>query len=213
MATIDDVLRFWFGNATSTNAAELASKVKRWYRGGEAEDAAIRERFADTVERALAGELDAWAETPRGRLVLILLLDQMTRALFRGTARAFVGDPEAERLALEMLEAGTWRELGFEERHFIFMPLLHAEDAGLLDRYNDLFPKALALAPEWARGLLGDGVEQGIKYRDVFRRFGRFPHRNDALGRTSTPEEVEFLKTWAERVVPKGTAALERQKD
>src|SRR6185503_18339542 len=211
MATIDDVLRFWFGNATSTNAAELAAKVKRWYRGGEAEDAAIRERFADTIERALAGELEAWAETSRGRLALILLLDQMTRAVFRGTSRAFAGDTRARRLALEMLETGTWRELGFEERHFVFMPLLHAEDAGLLDRYNELFPKALALAPEWAGGLLGDGVEQGLKYRDVMRRFGRFPHRNDALGRTSTAEEVEFLKTWAERVVPKGTAALEKQ--
>jgi uncharacterized protein (DUF924 family) len=213
MATIDDVLRFWFGDTTSTNAAEFGAKMKRWYRGGDAEDAAIRERFTATIERALAGELDAWAATPRGRLALILVLDQMTRSAFRGTSRAFAGAARAERLALEMLESGTWRTLGFEERHFVFMPLLHAEDAGLLDRYNDLFPKALALAPEWARGLLGDGIEQGIKYRDVVRRFGRFPHRNDALGRMSTPEEVEFLKTWGERVVPKGTAALEKQSD
>ena len=212
MATIDDVLRFWFGEATSTNAAEFGAKMKRWYRGGDAEDAAIRERFTETIECALAGELDAWAATPRGRLALILVLDQMTRSAFRGRSRAFAGDARAERLALEMLETGTWRTLGFEERHFVFMPLLHAEDAALLDRYNELFPKSLALVPEWARGFLGDGIEQGIKYRDVLRRFGRFPHRNEALGRTSTPEELEFLKAWAERAAPKGAAVLDRLK-
>ena len=87
-------------------AAELAAKVKRWYRGGDTEDAAIRERFADTVAPALAGELDAWAGTPRGRLASILLLDQMTRSMFRGTSRAFAGDTRARRLALEMLGGG-----------------------------------------------------------------------------------------------------------
>jgi uncharacterized protein (DUF924 family) len=208
MATIDDVLRFWFEDATATDAAELAAKMKRWYRGGDAEDAAIRTRFADTVERALAGELDGWAQTPRGRVALILLLDQMTRALFRETARAFAGDARAQQLALEMLEAGAEAELSFEERHFVFMPLLHAEDAGLLDRFNALFPRALATVPAWARPPFGDGIEQGAKYRDVIARFGRFPHRNLALGRRSTPEEVEFLKTWAARVTPAAFAAL-----
>jgi len=208
MTTIDEVLAFWFGDATATNAAELGAKVKRWYVGGEVEDAAIRERFADDIERALAGELDAWAGTARGRLALILLLDQMTRAVFRGTPRAFAGDPRAQRLAIGMLDAGTAGELTFEQRHFVFMPLLHAEDAGLLDRYNELFPRALASVPEWGRALLADGIEQGLKYRDVIRRFGRFPHRNRALARRSTPDELEFLKTWEERVTPKGTAAL-----
>jgi uncharacterized protein (DUF924 family) len=208
MATIDDVLTFWFEDATATNVAELAAKLKRWYRGGDVEDAVMRTRFAETVERALAGELDGWAQTPRGRVALILLLDQMTRSVFRGTARAFAGDGRAQQLALEMLEAGTQAELTFEERHFVFMPLLHAEDAGLLDRFNELFPQALATVPEWGRPLFGDGIEQGVKYRDVIARFGRFPHRNLALGRRSTPEEVEFLKTWAQRAVPAAFAAL-----
>jgi uncharacterized protein (DUF924 family) len=208
VATIDEVLAFWFGDTTATSAAELGVKMKRWYMGGEAEDAAIRGRFAEAVEQALAGELDAWAETPRGRLALILLLDQMTRSLFRGTSRAFAGDARAQELAVEMLEAGTAGELTFEERHFVFMPLLHAEDAGLLDRFNDLFPRSLESVPTWGRPLLGDGIEQGLKYRDVFRRFGRFPHRNEALGRRSTPEEVEFLKTWEERRAPKEFSKL-----
>lgn len=208
MATIDDVLTFWFGDAPATNAAELGAKIKRWYMGGEVEDIAIRGRFADTIERALAGELDDWATTPRGRLALILVLDQMTRSVFRGTPRAFAGDARAQQLATEMLDAGTARALTFEERHFVHMPLLHAEDAGLLDRYNELFPRTLTGVPEWGRALLGDGIEQGLKYRDVIARFGRFPHRNQALGRSSTPAEVDFLKTWDQRVVPKASAAL-----
>ena len=208
MTTIDDVLAFWFGDTTATDAAELGVKIKRWYMGGDSEDAVIRERFTDAIERALAGELDDWATTPRGRLALILLLDQMTRSVFRGTPRAFAGDPRAQQLATEMLEAGSAAELTFEERHFVFMPLLHAEDAGLLDRYNQLFPKSLASVPEWGRALLEAGIEQGLKYRDVISRFGRFPHRNRALSRSSTPAEVEFLKTWEQRAAPKGAAAL-----
>jgi uncharacterized protein (DUF924 family) len=210
MATIDEVLTFWFGEAPATNPAELGARIKRWYMGGKVEDAAIRERFPATVERALAGELDAWAKTPRGRLALILLLDQMTRSLFRGTPRAFAGDPRAQQLASEMLATGTFGDLTFEQRHFVFMPLLHAEDAALLDRYNELFPKTLDSVPEWGRALLGDGIEQGLKYRDLITRFGRFPHRNQALGRRSAPQELEFLETWAQQAAPKESAALKR---
>jgi uncharacterized protein (DUF924 family) len=213
MATAEDVLRFWFGDAPAKDATELGAKMKRWYRGGDAEDAAIRERFADTVERALAGDLDGWPETARGRLALILLLDQMTRSVFRGSPRAFAGDVRAQRLATEMLADGTTRELDFEERHFVYMPLLHAEDGALLDRFNEIFPRSLDHVPEWGRALLGDGIEQGLKYREVIRRFGRFPHRNAALGRESTPDEIEFLKTWGERATPKAFAELERSSE
>jgi uncharacterized protein (DUF924 family) len=94
----------------------------------------------------------------------------MTRSIFRATARAFAGDRRAQALAMEMLAAAPPAELTFEQRHFVFMPLLHAEDAAQLDRFNELFPKSLALVPEWARRLLGDGIDQGLKYRDVFRR-------------------------------------------
>jgi uncharacterized protein (DUF924 family) len=150
----------------------------------------------DGDEQALAGGLDAWAETPRGRLALVLLLDQMTRSVFRGTARAFAGDARAQRLATGTLQTGTPAALDFEHRHFFYMPLLHAEDAALLDLFNEVFPQALARVPDWARPLLSDGIEQGEKYREVFARFGRFPHRNEALGRCSTPAELEFLAPW-----------------
>jgi uncharacterized protein (DUF924 family) len=206
--TIDDVLTFWFGSAPATNASEFGVKMKRWYLGGEGEDAAIRERFAEAIEQALDGGLDAWAETLRGRLALVLLLDQMTRSVFRGTARAFAGDARAQQLAVETLRAGTASALDFEHRHFLYMPLVHAEDAALLDLFNEVFPQALARVPEWARPLLSDGLEQGAKYRAVFARFGRFPHRNEALGRRSTPEELEFLAMWEARRRPKAFKAL-----
>src|SRR5262245_11420338 len=153
-ASIDDVLTFWFGGAPATNASEFGVKMRRWYLGGEAEDAAIRERFAGAIEQALAGTRDAWAETPRGRLALVLLLDQMTRSVFRGTARAFAGDPRAQQLATEALRAGTASALDFEHRHFLYMPLLHAENAELLDLFNEIFPQALARVPDWAQPLL-----------------------------------------------------------
>jgi uncharacterized protein (DUF924 family) len=177
--------------------------MRRWYLGGEAEDAVMRERFAEAIEQALAGGLDAWAETPRGRLALVLLLDQMTRSVFRGTGRAFAGDARAQRLAAETLEGGPAWALDVEHRHFLSMPLLHAEDAELLDLFNEIFPQALARVPDWARPLLSHGIEQGEKYREVFARFGRFPHRNEALGRRSTPEELEFLDTREARRRPK----------
>jgi uncharacterized protein (DUF924 family) len=207
MTTIQDVLGFWFGEP-ARSAGEFGAKMKRWYRGGPEEDAALRARFAAAVERALAGELDAWSATPRGRLALVLLLDQMTRSLHRGTARAFAGDPAAQRLALAAFELGATDGLDFEQRHFFYMPLLHAESAVLLDTFNVLFPASLEQAPEWARPLLADGVEQGAKYRALIERFGRFPHRNAALGRRSTPEELAFLATWEQRASPKTFAAL-----
>jgi uncharacterized protein (DUF924 family) len=167
-----------------------------------------RERFAEPIALALGGGLDDWAETLRGRLALVLLLDQMTRSVFRGTARAFAGDARAQQLATATLQAGTASALDFEHRHFLYMPLLHAEDAALLDLFNAIFPQALARVPDWARPLLSDGLEQGAKYRDVFARFGRFPHRNEALGRRSTFAEVEFLATWEARRRPKAFKAL-----
>jgi uncharacterized protein (DUF924 family) len=206
--TIDDVLTFWFGSAPATNEAEFGAKMKRWYLGGEDEDAAIRDRFAQAIQQALAGHLDAWAETPRGRLALIILLDQLTRSVFRDTARAFAGDARAQALAIGALETGMASGLDFEHRHFFYMPLLHAEDATLLDRFNALFPQALARVPDWARPLLSDGLEHGAKYREVFARFGRFPHRNEALGRRSTREDSEFLETWEACRRPKVFKAL-----
>src|SRR4030095_14717716 len=149
-----------------------------------------------------------WAHTPRGGVALVLVLDQMTRSIFRGTPRAFAGDARAQRVALAMIDAATVWALSWEERHFVYMPLVHAEDVALLDRFNALFPRRLPRVPASARPLLGDGIEQGRKYRDVVARCGRFPHRNEVLGRASTREEAEFLRTWEERRRPREVPTL-----
>ncbi|MCC6524574.1 MAG: DUF924 domain-containing protein [Polyangiaceae bacterium] len=208
MGTADDVWEFWFG-APATDEAALKKKLKRWYMGGTDEDALIRARFGAEVERALAGELDDWAATPRGLVALVILLDQMPRSVFRDGPRAFAGSARAERLVVAALDAGVEAELSFEERQFLLMPLLHAEDVGLLERFGREVVRHVAAAPAWAQRMLGAGTEQADKYLEVVRRFGRFPHRNAALGRTSTPEEVEFLVGWKDRARPKAVAELE----
>lgn len=207
MTTIDDVMTYWFGEPAA-DVAGLERKFKRWYLGGASEDAVLVERFGAAVEQALAGALDGWAATPRGRIALILLLDQMTRSVFRDRARAFTGDPKAQKLAVEALDTHMEAQLSFEERQFLLMPLLHAESVQLLERFCVEVQRHVDAAPEWTRKMLSAGLEQGPKYLDVIRRFGRFPHRNQALGRVSTPEELAFLEDWTKRAKPRAAEEL-----
>jgi uncharacterized protein (DUF924 family) len=204
---IDEVLRFWF-EQPATTSEEYGRKIRRWYMGGPALDAEIRQRFTPQVESALAGELDDWAQTTRGRLALILLLDQFTRSIYRDDPRTYAGDAKAQALSVEALDRGLDRELSIEERHFLMMPLMHAEDLALQERSVVTIAAIAADAADFQQGPIGMGVEQSRKYRDVIARFGRFPHRNALLGRDSTPEEKEFLVDWAQKMAPKGSDKL-----
>src|SRR5438045_7552164 len=131
--TPDDVLSFWFG-APATDEASYQKKIQRWFRGGKAVDDEIRARFGDLHERAVAGEDDHWAQTPRGRRALIIVLDQFTRNLGRGTPAAYAGDKKAQKLTLEALDRGEDDGLEFEEALFLTMPLAHSEDLKLHER-------------------------------------------------------------------------------
>jgi uncharacterized protein (DUF924 family) len=204
---VDDVLSFWFGEPAQDGAA-LGTKFKRWFSGGPDFDREIRERFAPTVERALAGDLDDWARTIRGRLALIVVLDQFTRNIFRENPRAFAGDARAQKLAVEALDAQLDRELGFVERIFLKTPLAHAEDLALQERSVVETDKLTGEVADWQRSRFAMGAEQARKYREVIARFGRFPHRNAALGRTSTREEEVFLVDWKERQAPSAAKDL-----
>jgi uncharacterized protein (DUF924 family) len=194
MASPDDLLHFWFGDAPAATAEQVGAKMRRWYMGGPEMDRDVRERFATDVERAVAGELAEWADAPRSRLALILLLDQFTRNMFRDTPRAWATDPLAQRLAVEAFDRGLVDGLNHEERHFFIMPLLHAEDLALQDRAIALMDEHVAKVPAAVRQVFAAGQEQTHKYRAIIARFGRFPHRNRALGRESTVEEREFLE-------------------
>jgi uncharacterized protein (DUF924 family) len=183
---IDDVLEYWFGPDLAGPIPDELSK--RWFRGSEAFDREVRERFGPDVERAARGELEDWAGTPRGRLALVLLLDQFTRNIHRGDGRAFACDARARELALAGVERGDDRALPAAARSFLYMPLMHAEDLELQDRGVALFE---ALDRETSGG---DHAKYARMHRDIIARFGRFPHRNARLGRESTEEEIEFLK-------------------
>jgi len=207
-ATPQQVLDFWFGAPPYRPRAE-------WFRKDAAFDEAIRTRFGTEVEAALAGMLGAaWSAGTAARLAQLLLLDQFTRNLFRGEAGAFAGDAKALRLALAMIDGGEHMALDPLQRWFVYLPLEHAEDLALQHRSVALFAEMASQARADGASLpgsvrAGDGrtppaqdlaevmasaLDYAERHRDVVQRFGRFPHRNAALGRESTPEEVEFLK-------------------
>jgi len=204
---IEDVLELWFGKPATTTE-EYGKKIRRWFMGGPALDAELRERFGSLVERAIAGELDAWATTPRGRLALIVVLDQFTRSIFRDTPRMYAGDAKAQALALDGLDRGFDEQLGFEERQFLGMPLAHAEDLALQERSVTEMNELVADAADFHKPLIAMGVEQSRKYRDLIAKFGRFPHRNKLLGRTNTPEEEAFLVDVEAKMRPAGANDL-----
>jgi uncharacterized protein (DUF924 family) len=170
------VLRFWFTD----------TRPRQWFTKDPAFDALLRERFSDLSHQAIAGALTSWAEEPESALALVLLLDQFPRQIWRGTAQAFAGDAQALVLSQRAV-AGGWLAAEPEpaRRQFWLMPLMHSEDLAvqtaslpLFERYSD--PRTA----EFAR-----------RHCDVIARFGRFPHRNAALGRISSAEERAFLET------------------
>ena len=178
MTEPDAVLEFWFG---APEAPDFGWQREAWFKGGPAFDELCR-RFEPAVEEAIAGGFEDWRWRPRHCLALILLLDQFPRNIYRGTARAFAGDPRARELAHFAVARGFDRTLPATLRTFFYLPLEHSEalaDQELVVRLFDAY------------GGPGSG-EYGRKHRDIIRRFGRFPHRNAVLGRPSTPEEEAF---------------------
>ena len=182
----DAVLDFWFG---APGSSEFGAARKAWFFKDAGFDAAVRERFGVLVERALRGELEAWGDEPRSALAQILLLDQFTRNAFRGTARSFAGDARALAAASRMVGSRQDEALAPFMRAFVYLPFEHAEGLAMQDEAIRLFTKLVSEAPEQA-----DMLDYAHRHRDVIERFGRFPHRNDVLGRQSTAEEIAFVK-------------------
>ncbi|HZD26090.1 MAG TPA: DUF924 family protein [Alphaproteobacteria bacterium] len=183
-----EVLDFWFG---APGTPERGQHRMMWFAkqagDGSNLDALIRERFAATHEAAVAGALDHWQETPDGALALCILLDQFPRNMFRGSARAFASDEQARAAATAAIARGFDRDMPPVPAIFLYLPFEHSEDLADQRRCVELFGR-------WAGTETGDTL---LKYaRDhlgIIERFGRFPHRNAALGRTSTPEEEAYL--------------------
>lgn len=156
---------------------------ERWFAANESFDANVRQQFLDAHHAAARGEYAAWMDSAEGALALLLLLDQVPRNAFRGSAHAYATDGLARRYARQALAAGHDRQVEPELRMFFYLPYEHAEDAALQRQAVELF-SALGDA---------DGLQWATLHEDVIQRFGRFPHRNAALGRETTPEERRFL--------------------
>jgi uncharacterized protein (DUF924 family) len=189
----EELLEVWFGTLDEDGIAP-PDRRKRWFAGDPAFDEELRRRFGDLHEQACAGELDRWAQTPRGRLALVLLLDQLSRHLHRGMAEAFAADAHALALARGALARGEDRELALCERAFLYLPFEHAEDLAAQEISVERFAELAAIAPERARPLFEEFLDWAVRHRDVIARFGRFPHRNAVLGRATTPEEQAWLE-------------------
>lgn len=170
-----EVLNFWFEELNPKDQFAKNDQV----------DQTIRERFLPTVEAALRGELFAWRENGLGRLAEIIVLDQFPRNVFRNSPRSFAGDPIALTLAQEAVRLKVDQTLETRQRAFLYMPYMHSESALMHEIALKLFNQP--------------GLEENFRFEKLHKKiidqFGRFPHRNQLLGRNSTPEEIEFLKT------------------
>ena len=193
----DEVLSYWFPEEDIFEADRetFGRQMQWWFQGGTEVDKEITERFGDVLEQARTGELDHWADTPRGRLALIVVLDQFSRNVYRGSPLSYTQDEKALKLAVEGIDAGMDRELVPMERIFFWMPLGHSEDLAIQERIVRHQEEEAANAPHHLKSMAEFGVSQARAARDVIARFGRHPHRNDILGRTSTSEELEYLRT------------------
>ena len=169
----EDVLKFWFEECSSSD----------WFSRSDAFDAGLQARFGVTLEAAAAGELDSWMQTDRGALALLIVLDQFSRNLFRGSPRSFAQDAKALDIARQLVDAGKDRQFGEFEKLFLYMPFEHSEDLPDQERCVELV------------GNLADKsyLEYAIAHRDVIAEFGRFPHRNGVLGREMTSAEQDYL--------------------
>jgi uncharacterized protein (DUF924 family) len=179
------VMDFWFGRH-GDRARDTPRR--QWFEKSDAFDEQIRDRFGALIPRAIAGELDAWAQEPEGAVAQIIVLDQFPRNVFRGTAQAFAGDARALAGARALVNAGIDRTLPGVQRQFVYLPFEHAEDMAAQNDSVRLFAQLEREAPE-----VGELLVWAQRHHDIIARFGRFPHRNAALGRTSTPEEIDFL--------------------
>lgn len=184
MSRPEEILAFWFGRPGEAGYAEPRQV---WFSGEPAFDEAIRERFAEDYATAAAGGLADWEETPEGSLALLLLLDQCSNNLHRGKAGAFATDARALQVARNVLAKGF--DQGFPDvmRWFCYLPFEHSEDAADQALSVELFGR---LEPTEANQ---GALDYAVRHQRVIERFGRFPNRNAALGRESTPEEQEFL--------------------
>ena len=181
----ETILQFWFG---AEGSPEYLLQRSEWFRKDPAFDAEIARQFGPVIDLALQGRTADWARSPRSALAQVLLLDQFTRNVFRDSARAFAGDARALVAAEAMVRSAQDQALPPLQRSFVYLPFEHSEQLSAQHESVRLFAALVQQAPA-----LQSMLDYAERHRDVIARFGRFPHRNAALDRASTPEEHSFL--------------------
>jgi uncharacterized protein (DUF924 family) len=189
---IDEILQFWFG--TPPDGEERPSGAELWFGKSHRMDRLVERRFGKLLPMAKAGQLDAWAGTPKGRLALILVLNQFPRFVHRDTPQAFATDEKALNLCLDGLDDEVDKKLSTLERVFFYMPAMHSEDPDIQLTSVEVFGELAASAPPEHAGFCDKLLRQAERHREVVERFERFPHRNAILGRSSSSEEATFLQ-------------------
>jgi len=189
---IEDILDFWFGAFPTPYSADL-SKTDMWFKNGAAYDSEIFMAFAIDYEKAVNDELNHWIDSYRGRLALIILLDQFSRHIHRGSALAFAQDEKAQALCIDGIGAGDDARMHAVERSFFYLPLQHAEDI----TKQELSLKAYTQLVQDVSAPYRKPFEMNLAFAErhhfVIEKFGRFPELNEMLGRESTDEELAFI--------------------
>jgi uncharacterized protein (DUF924 family) len=192
LTTPETILDFWFGSKPD-DAVVAKEQADLWWSKNKATDDEIRRRFEIYLILAVSEQLNDWLSTPRERLALIILTDQFPRNIYRDTASAFSCDEKALTWCIEGLEKKVHRQLRPIERVFFYLPLEHAEYIEHQDLSVKCFGELVSMVNADQLGIFEEYLSYAIRHRQVIERFGRFPHRNKALGRESTPEELAFL--------------------
>jgi uncharacterized protein (DUF924 family) len=189
---IDRVLSFWF-QQKELSAPQIDARMDIWFGEDPVFDHEIKKEFANDVERASEGKLQHWAEQPRGRLALILLLDQFRRNIYRGTADAYSRDKQALKLCVEGAMAKVDQNLTPIERVFFYMPLQHAESLRVQKKSVDIYKRLAKAVSATNRETFETVLQFAELHHDIIARFGRFPHRNKQLNRENTADEAGYL--------------------
>lgn len=188
MTEYNDVLEFWFGDPNGDNFGEYR---EIWFEKDRAFDTEIRTRFGKDLARASAGNYDAWETSPLGTLALIVMLDQFSRNIFRGLPKAFAADAKARSIARRVIDQGIDRDFLAVQRLFIYLPFEHSENLADQRKCVALYSEIL---PYFDAEFRKNAHFSVYRHCEIIERFGRFPHRNEVLGRDSSAEELEFLK-------------------
>jgi len=191
--TVDEILEFWFGRVEET-IVPSEERARVWFGDSLEVDAEVKSQFSSALQEAIDGKCSAWEETPRGRLALIIMLDQFSRHIYRDTSNAFAQDDYALGICARGMENRQDHELSLIERVFYYFPLLHSEDLVNQERSVHAYQQLVELAFPETQVIYERFLEFATHHYRIIRQFARFPQRNVILGRESTDDEIKYLK-------------------